>query len=119
MSDVNTQTTTSSQQQIEIERSSDYRKIYTNLFRYRITPSDISVTFQAIVDKPGFPIATLKVSEEAEITMSHGQTKNLVIHLSKLIAAFEKEFGPIKTTAGPTDDAINSMIVSLKTLGFG
>jgi len=106
-------------QTVEIERSSDYRKIYTNLFRFRITPNDISIIFQAIADTPGIPVAPLKVTEEAEIIMSHSQTKSVVIHLSKLIAAFEREFGPIKTTPAPTDDAVNSMVGSVKSLGFG
>jgi hypothetical protein len=118
MSNVTTQPIISSQQPVKIDRSLDYRRIYTNLFRYKITPNDISITFQSITDDPAFPAATLRVIEEAEITMSHNQTKSLVAHLSKLIAAFEREFGPIKTTGAPTDEVVEAMITAVKNLGF-
>ena len=82
-------------QQVSTVRSPLYRTIYTNTFRYRITPADFSITLQLVSDTPGSLFVNL-VTEEAEIVMSHTVVKNLLLHLTKVIAAFEKEFGSIK-----------------------
>lgn len=78
------------EQPIEIERSLEYRTIYSNLFRYRLTPNDVSITFQLLTDRPGLPMLKLKVVEEAEVTMSHNQIKSFLLHLFKLMSALRR-----------------------------
>jgi hypothetical protein len=107
---------------VQVQRSPNYRRIYTNLFRYRINANDLSIVLQILTDDPKDTLSSeqgvVKVVEEAEITMSHSQVKSLLLHLNKLYTAFEKEFGTIKSTGGPTDQAIDGMITAVRNLGF-
>lgn len=102
------------------ERSSEFRRIYSNIFRYKMTPSDVSIIFQFFTDNQQGPQGqtNVVVIEEAEIVMSHSQAKSFVLHLRKLIEAFEQEFGAIKSIGGPSDQVIQTMINGIKNVGF-
>ena len=109
-------TSEGTQRPIKTRRSPEFRRIYSNSFRYRITASELTLTFQYVTDDP--ETSSPDFIDEVELTMSHSQAKNLLLYLEKLVSAFEKEFGVIKNTGGPSDEAVTEMITRIKNVGF-
>ena len=103
---------------IPTERSPSFRVIYSNFFRYRVLPAETSIIFSVTSDAPGTPSPNVVLIEEAQVIMSHSQIKNLVEHLTEIITAYEKEFGPIKTMAGPDKVLITQLVQALKSVGL-
>lgn len=101
---------------LRIRRSPEFRRVYSNTFRYRLSASDLTIFFQYLTDNP--ENSSADVVEEVELTMSHSQAKAFFLYISKLITAFEQEFGTIKSTGGPPDDDIAAIISQIKRVGF-
>ena len=108
--------TPATEQVVKIRRSPEFRRVYSNTFRYRLSASDFTIFFQYLTDNP--ETSSAEVIEEVELTMSHNQAKAFFLYISKLITAFEQEFGTIKSTGGPPDDHITGMISRIKRIGF-
>lgn len=103
---------------IPVERSPDFRRIYSNTFRYWLNETDLTLVFQRKTF-PEPPPRGLSLIDEVEVSFSHGEAKSLYLMLARLISAFEKEFGQIRSTGGPTDEAVERQIANLKSVGFG
>jgi hypothetical protein len=76
------------------EKSPDFRVIYSNLFQYRITLTDLSLVFATMADT-GNPGNSLVTTQQAIVIMSLSQAKNLAEYLNMIIARYEREIGPI------------------------
>jgi hypothetical protein len=75
-------------------RSSEYRSIYTNVFKTRVGVNEVATIFGYLTDQPGAPIANVW-QEEACVIMSWSQVKTYAKFLSEIVAAAEEYLGPI------------------------
>lgn len=103
---------------IPVETDPGYQVIYSNFFKYRISPNDVSITFSTISDVRGGTGAPT-ISDRVQIILPYGQVKSLMEYLSLIVSAYEREVAHINTPGHglPNDAEIHAMIARLKALG--
>jgi uncharacterized protein DUF3467 len=90
-------------------RSSDYKRLYSNLARIRLGSGEIVLLFSQITHEPGPNIQGNIVEEIAEVTLAWSQAKILATLLNSLVEAVETELGPIPVQ-GPFLEAQSSQL---------
>jgi len=100
------------------QKSPNFRVIYSNIFRYRITLADLSLVFSTMADTGDHP-NTLATTDEAIVVMSLSQAKSLAEYLTMIIGRFEREIGPINGIGKtpPNEREIDGMIRILQNIG--
>ena len=100
------------------QKSPNFRVIYSNIFRYRVTLADLSLVFSTMADTGDAP-NTLATTDEAVVVMSLSQAKSLAEYLTMIIGRFEREVGPINGIgkAPPNEREIDGMFRILKSIG--
>ena len=98
-------------------RSPGFRSVYSNLYRIKITGSDLTITFAAFVDNPA-NFEQMAVLEEVAVTMAWPQVKTLATQLGMLVKEIEVATSPLKMSrglngAGPDLDAVKAIVKSL------
>src|SRR3954471_182533 len=73
---------------LTVERSPNFHTIVADLFKMRISPGDCTIIC-------GRSSGVGVIEEQAEILMSWGHLKILAMNLMEMVAAIEKEAGPI------------------------
>ena len=104
---------------IEWVRSQEYRSLYSNLFKYRIGKSDVTVTFSSVVESVGMSPVT-QVQEDASVIMTWPQLKMFSQHLNVLVQAIEQELGKINIPADqPTkEEMLEAGINRVRALNY-
>ena len=96
----------------------EYRSVYSNLFRYRISPTDFAITFSMTVDQGGIVGQSTAVLDKVQVTMVLGQAKALAEYLSLIIQRYEREIGPISAPGpSPNPGEFDNMFAMLRTIG--
>jgi hypothetical protein len=105
--------------QITRRKSPDFRVIYSNEFRYRVTPNDIGLVFSNMADI-GEGDKTIVMTEEVLIQMSLGQAKALAEYLTMIVARFERTIGPVRALgkAAPNEAELDTMFKILENIGL-
>jgi len=89
---------------IAIERSPEYRTIFSNHFRFRFSPSDGRITFSEFMDSPCSELINV-MREHIAVSMTWPQIKMLSEFLTAAVEEVEKQVGPI-VSLGPTADEL-------------
>jgi len=94
------------------EKSPDFKVIYSNVFNYRVTLTDVHLVFSRMVDTGDSPNSLVQTQEVAVI-MPLGQAKSLREYLTILLDRYERELGPIRGIGyqPPQDAELNSMFM--------
>lgn len=79
---------------IPVVRSPTYRTTYANFLQMRLTPNDIGVTFGVLDELPGVGNVG---SLETQVLMPPTVAKQLAIHLTEAVRAYEGKFGIVST----------------------
>jgi hypothetical protein len=114
MSDNPENSSASVQDYPQFVRSSLYRMIYSNFFRYLPLPSDFTVIFcKILAAQPGGGGAII---DEVEITVGYAQLKIIYEHLAAFMSTYERELGVIEIppTQRPDMAGIEHHIAMLK-----
>ncbi len=103
----------------ERTRSANFRVIYSNDFRYRVTLTDIGLVFGNVADT-GDGARTFVTTEEILVQMPLGQAKALAEYLALIVARYERTLGPIGAAAKtpPSDEELDSMFGMLEKIGI-
>jgi hypothetical protein len=98
-----------SSDQLQTGRASDFRYIYSNQSRARLTNSDLTLTFSFIADMPG---GANYIEERVAIVLAPQHAKLLAQALTEAVAAFERQFGEIHVVAPPpsADQIVAGMV---------
>ena len=80
-------------------KPNEYRLLYSNAFRFRVSPSDVAITFSVVTDHPMDP-AQVALRDEAVVFMTLSHAKAFLSNLSDLLSAIEDKFGDIKKAPG-------------------
>jgi hypothetical protein len=80
---------------INVTRATDYKNIYSNIFRTRIGTSEVTLLFARQTHTPSILASADSVEEECEVTMGWPQIKMLLMTLSDVISSYEAEIGVI------------------------
>jgi hypothetical protein len=100
------------------QKSPHFRVIYSNIFQYRVTLTDVSLIFSTLADV-GEPPGGLVQTQEVGVIMALGQVKNLAEYLSMIISRYEREIGPIASVGKdlPSEAEVDGMFKILKDIG--
>jgi hypothetical protein len=80
---------------LTVTRSSDYKTVYTNVFRTRISANEVTIVLSRITHRPGILIAGDVIEEQTEIVMAWPELKMFEKTIRSLVDAFEMEVGII------------------------
>lgn len=80
-------------------KAPEFRIIYVNAFRFRVSPADFMVTFGVQTDHPINPNLTA-VKDEVAIALTLPHLKLLATHLTAAVTALEAQYGEITIPAG-------------------
>jgi hypothetical protein len=100
--------------QTQAVRSPFYRDAYTNNFRFRLGPSDFTITFGNNTELPGG--GGILIQDEIGVSMSLPVLKLLALHLNRVTEAIENEIGAIKVPKKslPTEQVIHALTRGLR-----
>src|SRR5207342_3092389 len=101
-----------------IKKSPEFRVIYSNVFQYRLTISDISIVFGTLADS-GPDSASYEQRQEAAVIMSYGQAKNLAEYLTMIVTRYEREIGPVLGIGKsvPQESEVDGLFQMLQNIG--
>ena len=99
-------------------RSKEFRTVYTNGIKIKLTLTDFTIGFLQQTDlpisvgHPGVHASQQVLSEEVAVTMAIPTLKILALHLSKTVDALERIIGPIRIPENgrPTDAQIEQAV---------
>ena len=77
---------------IHVFRSQEWRSLYANNTKIRVTASDLAVGFARTLE---FPVGVNAMEELVEIVMTPKNLKQLLITLEQTIESYEEIFGQI------------------------
>jgi Protein of unknown function (DUF3467) len=99
-------------------KSPHFRAVYSNQFRYRVSPTDVSLVFLSAADTGEQPVPWT-LTEEVIVLMSLGQAKALSEYLTMIVNRYERELGPILALgkSPPTEQELDRMFSILKGIG--
>jgi hypothetical protein len=80
---------------LKVTRANDYKATYSNIFRIRIGPSEMTVLFARQSHSPSIVAMADTVEEEVEVTMGWPQIKMLQIALTDIVSSYEEEIDAI------------------------
>lgn len=80
--------------QTSVIRSSEFRRVHSNITKYRIGQGEITVVFSSATEVPNSP-SPFTIVEEAEVSMTWIQAKILRDSLTSALKAVEAQFGKI------------------------
>lgn len=100
-------------------RSPEFRVVYSNEFRYRVTPNDLSLIFANISDSAEGD-KTIMTTDEVLVQMSLGQAKALAEYLTMIVARFQRDIGPIRAVGKtpPSEAELDGMFQILANIGL-
>ena len=103
----------------ERRKSADFRIVYSNEFRYRVTLTDIGLVFCNQADS-GEGARTFTTTEEVLVQMPLGQAKALAEYLTLIVARYERTLGPISAAgkSPPSDIELDAMFGLLENVGM-
>lgn len=93
-------------------RSPNFRDIYAQNFRLRVTNMDTAIVFVSSADLPG---GRQILQDEATVTMTYAGLKILSEHLTLVVQTIEQELGPIRVPVAvrPTEANKAALIQAL------
>lgn len=83
--------------QPDVIRSADYRIVYSNNVRLRMSENDIQLTFALLVDVIEGKTPKFALEEKTAVIVTPKQAKVLAESLAQAISEYEKSFGAIST----------------------
>jgi hypothetical protein len=86
--------------ELTVTRSSAFNTIYANIFRTRISITELTMIFSRLTHTPSILAQGNVIEEQCEIIVSWPQAKLFLLVLKSIVDAFENETGPILI---PTD----------------
>ncbi len=103
---------------LQVEKSPDFRLIYSNSFEYRLTVTDFSLIFSTNGDTGNSP-RTFVQTQQVAVVMALGQVKNLWEYLGLIISRYEKEIGPIASVGkvAPAGSELDNIFEILTKIG--
>jgi len=104
---------------IEKRKSPNFRVVYSNEFRYRVSPNDIGLIFANLADT-GDAERTMVSTDEVLVQMAIGQAKALAEYLTMIVSRFERTIGPVRAIgkAPPSEGELDSMFRILENIGL-
>jgi Protein of unknown function (DUF3467) len=98
-------------------RSAEYKVVYSNIFRTRVGPGEITIVFSRATHAPGIGVGANIVEEQVEVVLSWPQLKMFELALRSVVDAIEQEVGeiPIPNAFTVNPEGQRSVI---RTLGF-
>lgn len=102
---------------LTVTRSSDYKTVYCNIYRTRISATEVTIVLSRITHRPGILITGDVIEEQIEIVMAWPELKMFEKTMRSLVDAFEMEVGiiPISPTFQPN---LESQREAVKMLGL-
>jgi hypothetical protein len=119
MSDENvTPVAAASSANLPIKKAAEFRFVYSNVFQYRVTISDVSVIFSLVADTGEVP-SNYEQTQQVGVIMALGQAKNLAEYLTMIVSRYEREIGPILGVgnAPPDESELDFIFGILKGIG--
>lgn len=103
----------------ERKKSVNFRVVYSNEFRYRVSLTDIGLVFGNQADI-GEGARTLVTTDEVLVQMPLGQAKALAEYLTMIVARYERTLGPIMALGKepPIETELDSMFGILENVGL-
>jgi hypothetical protein len=103
---------------VERRKSPQFRIVYSNDFRYRVTINDVGIIFGNLADI-GDGERTLVSTEEILVQMSLGQAKALGEYLAMIVRRYEQTLGPVHAVgkAAPLERELDGMFGILENTG--
>ncbi len=102
---------------LESMRSASFRALYSNFFKYRMSPNDVALTFCNLTDVAEPPARLVSV-DEVQVVMSYSQAKVVSEYLALIVSNYEREFGSIRSFGpAPADAELQPMMSFLRSLG--
>jgi hypothetical protein len=101
--------------QQQITRALSYKECYGNTLRFRLTPTDCTITFGNLPDVGGAPVVVIQ--DEVTVTLTLSFLKTLAINFSGVVAAVENTLGePIKVLSKSlvSDEQLQALIQVIK-----
>ncbi len=117
--DETTKSTDNPPAQIARRKSPEFRVVYSNEFRYRVTPNDVGLIFANMADI-GEGERTIVSTDEVLVQMSLGQAKALAEYLTMIVRRFERDIGPVRALGklAPTESELDTMFNILESAGL-
>lgn len=81
-----------------VHRGSDYRVVFANHSRVRVSPTEITISFGYLDDIPG---EAPSVQEKVTLVLTPTHTKLLSVSLKAILDLFEAQYGRIKMEYPP------------------
>jgi hypothetical protein len=92
---------------IERQKASDHREVFSNFAEIKYTVNDFLLRFSVIRDSDAATVAgTVVITNVLDVACSPQNAKSLLRAVGNLVAAYEKQYGPIPeepTPAGPVN----------------
>jgi hypothetical protein len=98
-------------------RSTEYKTVFSDVYRPRLGNGDITIVFSKIRHDPGVDVSATSAEEQLELVLPWNVAKMLSLHLSALIAAMEDVLGPIPSPTGLRVD-IEEQRQAVRSLGL-
>jgi hypothetical protein len=101
-----------------VQKSPDFRIVYSDIFNYRVSLTDISIVFSTLADDGDLPNSFVQ-TQQVSVVMALGQVKSLGEYLTMIVARYERDIGPINGIGKslPSDTELDPIFNILKGLG--